>query len=118
MRAQMHGLLPDHSRAALLILDMISDFQIPDGPKVRHAGVAIRHVVRARTIQVALVERTLVEGHVIRSQSTGFSVFHGTAKAPLRWCGWAPNELKTTAKGPPGAQSIAPTTAAREADCA
>jgi nicotinamidase-related amidase len=38
MRAQMHGLLPDHSRAALLILDMISDFQFPDGPKVRHAA--------------------------------------------------------------------------------
>jgi len=35
MRAQMHGLIPDHSKAALLILDMISDFQFPDGPKVR-----------------------------------------------------------------------------------
>lgn len=41
MRAQMHGLLPDHSRAALLVLDMISDFQFPDGTKVRHAASRI-----------------------------------------------------------------------------
>jgi nicotinamidase-related amidase len=36
--AQLHGLLPDRSRAALLILDMISDFQFPDGPKVQRAA--------------------------------------------------------------------------------
>jgi isochorismate hydrolase len=38
MMAQLHGLLPDRSRAALLILDMVSNFQFPDGPKVQRAA--------------------------------------------------------------------------------
>jgi nicotinamidase-related amidase len=36
--AQMHGLIADRSRAVLLVLDMISDFQFPDGPKVQRAA--------------------------------------------------------------------------------
>jgi nicotinamidase-related amidase len=46
--SQLHGLLPDRSRTVLLILDMISDFQFPDGPKVqraaRHIAPAIAHL--------------------------------------------------------------------------
>jgi nicotinamidase-related amidase len=38
MSAQFHGLLPDRSAAVLLVLDMISDFQFPDGPKVQRAA--------------------------------------------------------------------------------
>jgi nicotinamidase-related amidase len=38
MTGQVHGLLPDRSPAALLILDMISDFRFPDGPAVRRAA--------------------------------------------------------------------------------
>jgi len=38
---QMHGLLPDRSPAALLVLDMISDYQFPDGAKVRRAAARI-----------------------------------------------------------------------------
>jgi len=34
----MHGLLPDRSSAAVLVLDMISDFQFPDGPNVQRAA--------------------------------------------------------------------------------
>jgi nicotinamidase-related amidase len=38
MCAQMHGLLPDRSRTAVLVLDMISDFEFPDGPQVQRAA--------------------------------------------------------------------------------
>ena len=38
MGAQMHGLLPDRSRVVLLVLDMISDFQFPDGPTIQRAA--------------------------------------------------------------------------------
>jgi len=37
----MHGLLPDRARAALVILDMISDFRFPDGPAVQRAAQRI-----------------------------------------------------------------------------
>jgi nicotinamidase-related amidase len=35
---QIHGLFPDRSPVALLVLDMVSDFQFPDGPKVQRAA--------------------------------------------------------------------------------
>jgi nicotinamidase-related amidase len=38
---QLHGLLPDRSRAALLILDLISDFRFPDGDQVLRAALRI-----------------------------------------------------------------------------
>ena len=38
MPTQMHGLHPDRARAALLVLDMISEFEFPDGRKVRDAA--------------------------------------------------------------------------------
>jgi nicotinamidase-related amidase len=38
VKRQIHGLAPDHSRAALLILDMISDFRFPDGAAVARAA--------------------------------------------------------------------------------
>lgn len=38
MDTQVHGLLPDHSPAALLILDMLSDFEFPDGKLVARAA--------------------------------------------------------------------------------
>jgi nicotinamidase-related amidase len=41
MGTQAHGLLPDHSPAALIVLDMISDFRFPDGPAIARAAVRI-----------------------------------------------------------------------------
>ena len=38
MTSQMHGLVPDRATAALIILDLISDFQFPDGPAVLRAA--------------------------------------------------------------------------------
>jgi len=38
MGTAMHGLLPDHSPAVLIILDMISDFDFPDGEAVARAA--------------------------------------------------------------------------------
>jgi isochorismate hydrolase len=38
MRRQQHGLTPDRSITALLILDMLSDFRFPDGAAVMRAG--------------------------------------------------------------------------------
>lgn len=38
MGTPLHGLLPDHSPAALIILDMISDFAFPDGATVARAA--------------------------------------------------------------------------------
>ena len=38
MSTQMHGFLPDRANAVLLVLDMISDFQFPDGLQVRRAA--------------------------------------------------------------------------------
>jgi isochorismate hydrolase len=38
MSTQFHGLLPDRSAAVLLILDMISDFQFPQGLEVQRAA--------------------------------------------------------------------------------
>ena len=60
MGAQMHGLLPDRSRAVLLVLDMISDFQFPDGPKLQRAARRIAPCIaalksRARKAGVACI---------------------------------------------------------------
>jgi nicotinamidase-related amidase len=41
MASQVQGLLPDRARAALLVLDMISDFQFPDGARVGRAATRI-----------------------------------------------------------------------------
>jgi nicotinamidase-related amidase len=38
IRTSFHGLIPDHSVAVLLVLDMISDFRFPDGPRVQRAA--------------------------------------------------------------------------------
>ena len=38
MGTQLHGLLPDHSPAVLIILDMVSDFEFPDGEAVARAA--------------------------------------------------------------------------------
>jgi nicotinamidase-related amidase len=38
MSTRLHGLVPDHSRAALIILDMISDCAFPNGAAVARAA--------------------------------------------------------------------------------
>jgi nicotinamidase-related amidase len=38
VKAQLHGMPADHSTVALIVLDMISDFRFPDGPKVERAA--------------------------------------------------------------------------------
>ena len=38
MGKQMHGLLPDQANAVLVVLDMISDFQFPDGTQLQRAA--------------------------------------------------------------------------------
>ena len=38
MREQQHGLMPDRSTAALIILDVLSDFRFPDGEAVLRAA--------------------------------------------------------------------------------
>jgi len=43
MRKQEHGLTPDRSSAALLILDVLSDFRFPDGAAVMRAARRIVH---------------------------------------------------------------------------
>jgi nicotinamidase-related amidase len=49
MPARLHGLLPDRSRAALIVLDMISDFRFPDGKQVLRAARRIApHIVELK----------------------------------------------------------------------
>ena len=46
---QQHGLMPDRSAAALIILDVLSDFRFPDGPAVLRAARRIApRIVRLR----------------------------------------------------------------------
>ncbi len=60
MRKQEHGLTPDRSIAALLILDVLSDFRFPDGPAVMRAARRIAQPVahlreRARQAGMAVI---------------------------------------------------------------
>lgn len=49
MSPQFHGLEPDRSVAALIILDMISDFDFPDGDEVARAAAKIApHIARLK----------------------------------------------------------------------
>jgi len=60
MSKQQHGLMPDRSLAALLILDVLSDFRFPDGAAVMRAArrivPALVHLrERARRAGVAVI---------------------------------------------------------------
>jgi nicotinamidase-related amidase len=49
VNGQVHGLLPDRAVAALLVLDMISDFRFPDGAAVARVARRIApHIARLK----------------------------------------------------------------------
>jgi nicotinamidase-related amidase len=90
MPPQMHGLLPDRAAAAVLVLDMISDFRFPDGASVRRAARGIApHISdlkqRARKAGLACIyvndnpgrwrsdSRALIE-HCLRPRSAGADI--------------------------------------------
>jgi nicotinamidase-related amidase len=57
MASQVQGLLPDRAGAALIVLDMISDFQFPDGGRVVRAARRIAPriaALKARCIRAGL----------------------------------------------------------------
>jgi nicotinamidase-related amidase len=90
MGTQIQGLLPDRSRAVLLVLDMISDFKFPDGPQVQRAARRIApHIAalkkRARQAGMACIyvndnpgrwrsdSRQLIE-HCLRPSAPGADI--------------------------------------------